>query len=113
MQLFLFVLWVYVVLGFSQRTKIGRQTTIEFCKILEKDGFQCLSKNLYGRYCGTQSNAILHRERVQEQIVEKYPISIILVADKQNEYSYHFEGRKKCIKTQEKLLKKPQMVEFF
>lgn len=63
------------------------------------------SKNLYVRYCSTQNNALSHKERIREKILERYPISIILVADKQNEYSYHYYGRRKCKKTQEKFLK--------
>lgn len=106
-------MWVYVVLGFSQRTKIGRQATVTFCKILEKDGFQSITKNLFLRYCSTQSNAMSHKEKIQKQIFEKYPISIILVADKQNEYSYHYLGRKKCKKNQKDILKPPEMIEFF
>ena len=41
------------------------------------------------------------------------PISIILVADKQNEYSYHYLGRGKNKKNQENTLKIPKMIEFF
>lgn len=64
-------------------------------------------------YCGTQSNALSHKEKICEKLFEKYPISIILVADKQNEYSYHYYGRRKCKKAQENSLKMPEMVDFF
>ena len=106
-------MWVYVVMNFSERTKIGRQAKNEFYRILEKDGFQMISKNIYVRYCSTQNSALSHKENIREKIFEKYPISIILVADKQNEYSYHYFGRRKCNKNQENSLKMPEMVEFF
>ena len=106
-------MWVYVVMNFSERTKIGRQAKTEFCRILGKDGFQIISKNIYVRYCSTQSSAISHKEKIKKNIFEKYPISIILVADKQNEYSYHYFGRKKTKKNQENSLKMPEMIEFF
>lgn len=106
-------MWIYVIMNFSERTKVERQSRIEFCKVLEKDGFQMISKNLYIRYCSTQSNALSHKEKIRDKIFEKYPISIILVADKQNEYSYHYYGRKKCKKIQENPLKMPEMIEFF
>jgi len=94
-------MWIYVIVNFSERTKIGRHSRTEFCRVLAKDGFQEISKNLYVRYCGTQSNALSHKERIREKILERYPISIILVADKQNEYSYHYYGRRKCKKRKE------------
>ncbi len=100
-------------MNFSERTKVGRLTKTKFVKVLENDGFQMLSKNLYIRYCTTQINAMAHKEKVRECFLEKYPISIILVADKQNEYSYHYLGRRKNKKIQENTLKTPKMIEFF
>lgn len=106
-------MWIYVVMNFSERTKIGRQSKIKFVRFLENDGFQMLSKNLYIRYCTTQINALAHKEKVRDCFLEKLPISIILVADKQNEYSYHYLGRGKNKKNQENTLKIPKMIEFF
>ncbi len=106
-------MWVYVVMNFAERTKIGRKMRTDFYRTLEKDGFKMVTKNLYVRYCSTQANALKHKMRVQDQIFEKYAISIILVADKQNENSYHYLGRRKTKKTRENPFKLPEMVEFF
>jgi len=57
-----------------------------------------VSKNICVRYCSTLANAIKHKTRIQKQIFEKYAVSIILVADKQNEFSYHYMGRRETKK---------------
>lgn len=106
-------MWVYVVLNFPERTKVGRLARTGFYRVLEKDGFKMVTRNLYVRYCSTQTNAVKHKARIQEHIFEKYAVSIILVADKQNESSYHYLGRRKTKKTRENPLKLPEMIEFF
>lgn len=57
-------------------------------------GFYKLHKNLYVRHCTTLNNALIHKRRLQQQLFEKCNVSLIFTLDRQNEYSYHYLGRK-------------------
>lgn len=70
-------------------------------------------KNLYVRHCTVLSNALIHKKRLQQQIFEKCNLSIIFILDKQNEYSYHYFGRKTRSKNQPKIPQPAPLVEFF
>lgn len=85
---------------------------LNFSRILEKDGFSKMHRNMYVRYCTTLNNALKHKSRIQNQIFEKSKVNIFLIGDKQCEYAYHYYGPKSK-KKGENLLKKPLIIEFF
>lgn len=85
-------MWVYVVMKFSKRTKLGRERQKLFCREIAKDGFRRLYDSLYVRYCSSIGNAQMHKKRIMEKIMEKCQISIMFVDDRHNGQSYHFLG---------------------
>lgn len=106
-------MWVYVVMNFSKRTKLGRERQKLFCREIAKDGFRRLYDSLYVRYCSTIENAQMHKKRIMEKIMEKCQISIMFVDDRHNGQSYHYFGRSQKRKNEANLLKMPDLVEFF
>ena len=104
-------MWIYVVSDFSSTGK-GRNAKKLFHLELEKDGFLKLNANLFVRYCSSMTNAKMHKERIKKKLFANSRISIIFVLDKQNDYSYHFYGRKRY-KNYPQELKSLPFVEFF
>ena len=105
-------MYVYVIMDFPLHSKQGRREHSLFAKELAKDGFSKLHKNLYVRHCTILSNALLHKKRVLKQVFDKSNISIIFALDKQNEYGYHYFGRKKHRKKTPKIPAPPQNISF-
>ncbi len=106
-------MYLYTILNFPLHTKTGRIEHKQFVQTLLKDGFIKLHKNLYVRHCTVLSNALMHKKRLQQQLFEKCNVSIIFTLDKQNEYSYHYFGRKSRSKNQPQLPQPTPFVEFF
>lgn len=107
------VMWVYVSMSFSIRSKQKRILRDNFLKELVKDGFTKLYTTMYVRYCTTLGNALIHKRRVMEKLLTFGQISIILVADQQANLSYHRIGTKQDEKKEKKLPEIPNSIEFF
>lgn len=105
-------MWIYVIMDFPIHRKSGRTDKRTFCNKLEKDGFVKMHKNLYVRHSTTLTNAIKHKNRVMEWVVQRSQISILLIGDKQSEYAFHQLGYRKRKKAEE-LLQTPSEIEFF
>lgn len=102
-------MWVYIFMQFS-RTKKGAKERNKFQKELKSDGFKAIYSQLYVRYCQNLEDSIKHRKRIEKIICDNSKVSIILVGDKQNEYSYHHLSHKR---NEGFLLNPPENVEFF
>ena len=105
-------MWIFITMDFGQ-TKQGRQTKELFCRQIAKDGFSMLNRNTWVRYCSTQSNAMMHRERVKLGIPDNSCVTLILVADKQCEQMYNYYGRGTRREKAPKMPSIPNMIEFF
>ena len=105
-------MWIFVTMDFGQ-TKRGRQAKELFCRQIAKDGFTMLNRNTWVRYCTTQGNAMMHRERVKCEIPENCCVTLILVADKQSEYLYNHYGRHSRRKKGPEMPQQPDLIEFF
>ena len=105
-------MWIFVTMDFGQ-TKPGQQTKELFCRQIAKDGFSMLNRNTWVRYCSTQSNALMHRERVKLEIPDNSCVTLILVADKQCEYLYNHFGRSSHRKKSIGMPQPHNLIEFF
>ena len=106
-------MYVYVIMDFPLHSKQGRREHSLFAKELAKDGFSKLHKNLFVRHCTILSNALLHKKRVQKQVL----IKVILVLyslwiSKMSMVIITSEGRN-IVKKTPKIPAPPQNVEFF
>lgn len=106
-------MYIYAILNFPLHSKAGREEHKLFVKTLLSDGFHKLHKNLYVRHCTTLNNALIHKRRLQQQLFEKCNVSLIFTLDRQNEYSYHYLGRKTRSKKQPQMPLPVPFVEFF
>lgn len=105
-------MWIYIFSRFPLYSKSGRKEHQAFCRELQKYGFHRLHPDLHIRYCTTLNNAMGHKRKITEKIFEHSQISIIFVADKQQNYSYHHWGSQRIKKANDKILKPLEMVEF-
>ncbi len=104
-------MWIFVVTSFTRYNTVGRKARGLFHKEVLKDGFFQLHENLYIRYCSTSKNALVHKERVKNLMLNRCcDISIIIVPDSMENNIYHSLGRKRSKKI---IYGKHGNVEFF
>ena len=97
-----------VLFDLPTETKKERRVASQFRKKLVEDGFIMFQFSIYTRFCQSQENADMHKERVHRMLPENGKVAIFSITDKQFGKMEIFYGRAK-----EKTTPPPQQLSLF
>jgi CRISPR-associated protein Cas2 len=78
-------MWLLTMFDLPVDTKKARRQYAQFRKFLLEDGFSKVQYSVYARHCASEDNAVVHIQRVQQNLPPDGEVRIMAVTDKQFE----------------------------
>lgn len=88
-------MWVIVLFDLPTTTKTERKRYTLFRKRLMKGGFTMMQYSVYMRHCASNENALVHTQRVKNNLPPDGEVRIIKITDKQFSRIEVFYGKKR------------------
>lgn len=89
-------MWLLAFFDLPVETKEQRRRHTRFRKDLLKAGFAMLQYSVYGRYCGSEDRAEVHRKAVRAAVPADGEVRLLAVTDKQFGKMEVHRGKKRC-----------------
>lgn len=88
-------MWVIVLFDLPTTTRTERKRYTLFRKRLMKGGFTMMQYSVYMRHCASNENALVHTQRVKNNLPPDGEVRIIKITDKQFSRIEVFYGKKR------------------
>ena len=100
--------WLVALFDLPTDTPEARKAYSDFRKSLLKDGFDMLQYSVYGRYCGSEEKAKVHRRRISNHLPPDGEVRVVTLTDVQFGRMEIFHGKQRRPAEEP-----PQQVEMF